>query len=161
MFKNFYYGKESLSKSFWFYFVIMNAIVIVAVLSGAKLLHEPQNFYDKPPAYIGIISLLIPFSLLFTGISITVNKKFIVIIENIFFTILYIIIATFFFGIFHNETYWLIINGNNGFVGELMSETIIADFLKINKTVSYYLLIFNPLHYIMVYITQKLGQTYL
>ena len=62
MFKNFYYGKESLSKSFWFYFIIMNAIVMVAVLSGAKLLHEPQNFYDKPPAYIGIISLLIIFS---------------------------------------------------------------------------------------------------
>ena len=37
---------------------------------------------------IGLISLLIPFSLLFTGISITVNKKFIVIIENIFFTFL-------------------------------------------------------------------------
>ena len=62
MFKNFYYGKESLSKSFWFYFVIMNAIVMIVVLSGAKLFHEPQNFYDKPPAYIGIISLLIIFS---------------------------------------------------------------------------------------------------
>ncbi len=91
---------------------------------------------------IGIISLLIPFSLLFTGISITINKKLIVIIENIFFVILYIIVATFFFGIFHEETYWLIINGNNGFVGDLMSETIIAEFLKINKTVSYYTLIF-------------------
>ena len=91
---------------------------------------------------IGIISLLIPFSLLFTGLSITINKKFIIIIENIFFIILYIIVATFFFGIFHKETYWLIINGNNGFVGDLMSETIIADFLKINKTISYYLLIF-------------------
>ena len=91
---------------------------------------------------IGIISLLIPFSLLFTGISITINKKFIVIIENVFFIIFYIIAATFFFGIFHEETYWLIINGNNGFVGDLMSETIIADFLKINKTISYYLLIF-------------------
>ena len=91
---------------------------------------------------IGIISLLIPFSLLFTGLSITINKKFIIIIENIFFIILYIIAATFFFGIFHKETYWLIINGNNGFVGDLMSETIIADFLKINKTLSYYLLIF-------------------
>ena len=90
----------------------------------------------------GIISLLIPFSLLFTGLSITINKKFIVIIENIFFIILYIIVATFFFGIFHKETYWLIINGNNGFVGDLMSETIIADFLKINETMSYYLLIF-------------------
>ncbi len=91
---------------------------------------------------IGIISLLIPFSLLFTGLSITINKKLIVIIENIFFVILYIIVATFFFGIFHKETYWLIINGNNGFVGDLMSETIIAEFLKINKTVSYYILIF-------------------
>ena len=91
---------------------------------------------------IGIISLLIPFSLLFTGISLTMNKKLIVIVENIFFIILYIVLATFFFGIFHKETYWLIINGNNGFVGDLMSETIIADFLKINKTVSYYLLIF-------------------
>ena len=91
---------------------------------------------------IGIISLLIPFSLLFTGLTITINKKLIIIIENIFFIILYTIAATFFFGIFHKETYWLIINGNNGFVGDLMSETVIADFLKINKTVSYYLLIF-------------------
>ncbi len=91
---------------------------------------------------IGIISLLIPFSLLFTGLSITINKKLIIIIENIFFVVLYIIVATFFFGIFHKETYWLIINGNNGFVGDLMSETIIAEFLKINKTISYYILIF-------------------
>ena len=60
---------------------------------------------------IGIISLLIPFSLLFTGLSITLNKKLIIIIENIFFVILYIITATFFFGIFYKETYWLIVNG--------------------------------------------------
>ena len=99
---------------------------------------------------IGIISLLIPFSLLFTGLSITTNKKFIVIIENIFFIILYIISATFFFGIFHKETYWLIINGNNGFVGDLVSETIIADFLIINKTASYYLLIFFILFFFLL-----------
>ena len=91
---------------------------------------------------VGIISLLIPFSLLFTGLSITINKKFIVIIENIFFIILYIIAAAFFFSMFHKETYWLIINGNNGFVGDLMSETLILDLLNINKTLSYYLLIF-------------------
>ncbi len=99
---------------------------------------------------IGIISLLIPFSLLFTGLSITINKKLIVIIENIFFVIIYIIVATFFFGIFHKETYWLIINGNNGFVGDLMSETIIADFLEINKTSSYYLLIFLILFFFLL-----------
>ena len=99
---------------------------------------------------IGIVSLLIPFSLLFTGLSITINKKLVTIIENVFFIILYTIVATFFFGIFHKETYWLIINGNNGFVGDLVSETIIADFLKINKTASYYLLIFFILFFFLL-----------
>ncbi len=91
---------------------------------------------------VGIISLLIPFSLLFTGLSITINKRMIVVIENIFFVVVYIVAATLFFGIFHKETYWLVINGNNGFVGDLISETIIADLLTINKTISYYFLIF-------------------
>ncbi len=108
---------------------------------------------------IGIISLLIPFSLLFTGLSITINKKFIVIIENIFFIILYIVAATFFFGIFHKETYWLIVNGNNGFVGDLMSETIIADFLKMNETVSYYLLIFFILLFFLLSSNFKISYT--
>ena len=35
----------------------------------------------------GLISLLIPFSLIFTGLSITVNKKIFLIIESNFFTI--------------------------------------------------------------------------
>ena len=91
---------------------------------------------------VGIVSLLIPFSLFFTGLSITVNKKLILLIENIFFIIIYTILATFFFGIFHQETHWLLINGNDGFVGDLMSETIIADVLNINKKISYYLLLF-------------------
>jgi len=90
---------------------------------------------------IGIISFLIPFSLFFTGLSILVNKKVIIFIENIFFTILYILLATIFFSIFYNENYWLVIYGNNGFVGNLISETAIFDLLNINITLSYYLLI--------------------
>ena len=90
---------------------------------------------------IGIISFLIPFSLFFTGLSILVNKKVIIFIENIFFTILYILLATIFFSIFYNENYWLVIYGNNGFVGNLISETVIFDLLNINITLSYYLLI--------------------
>ena len=91
---------------------------------------------------IGLISLLIPFSLFFTGLSVTINKRLITLVENIFFIILYIILGTIFFSIFHEETYWLIVNGNNGFVGNLMSETIILDMLNINHKVSYYILIF-------------------
>ena len=91
---------------------------------------------------IGLISLLIPFSLFFTGLSITINKNLIVIIENLFFIILNTLLATLFFGIFHQETYLLILNGNSGFVGSFMSETVISDLLKTNKTISYYSLIF-------------------
>ena len=90
---------------------------------------------------VGLVSLLIPFSLFFTGISITINKKLILLIENIFFIILYILISTLFFSIFHKETYWLVMNGNNGFVGDLLSQTIFIDILNINKDFSYYLLI--------------------
>ena len=84
---------------------------------------------------VGIVSLLIPFSLLFTGLSITINKRLIILVENIFFIILYIIVSTFFFSIFHKETYWLVINGNNGFIGDFMSNTVIVDLLNINKKI--------------------------
>ena len=86
---------------------------------------------------IGLISFLIPVSLFFTGLSIAINKKLIVIIDSIFFIFLYSILATIFFGNFYNETYWLLINGNNGFVGNFISETIINDLFEINKTFSY------------------------
>ena len=104
---------------------------------GIRGSHIADIFFQS----IGLVSLLIPFSLFFIGLSITINKKLIIIIENIFFIILYSIVATFFFNIFHNETYWLILNGNDGFVGKLLSQTIIADILSANKTTSYYSLI--------------------
>tara|TARA_B100000242_G_scaffold276008_1_gene231561 strand:- start:1046 stop:3130 length:2085 start_codon:yes stop_codon:yes gene_type:complete len=90
---------------------------------------------------VGLVSLLIPFSLFFTGISIAINKKLILLIENTFFIILYTLISTLFFSIFHKETYWLVMNGNNGFVGDLLSQTIFIDILNINKDFSYYSLI--------------------
>ena len=90
---------------------------------------------------IGIVSFLIPFSLFFTGLSITKNKQLILIIENLFCIILYTIFATLFFGIFYTETYDLIIYGNNGFVGSLLNETIIFNLLNTHKTFSYYFLI--------------------
>ena len=107
-------------------------------LLGLKGSYISDIFFQS----IGLISLLIPFSLFFTGLSVTINKRLITLVENTFFIILYVILGTIFFTIFHEETYWLIINGNNGFVGNLMSETIILDMLNINHKVSYYILIF-------------------
>ncbi len=109
---------------------------------------------------IGLISFLVPFSLFFTGISIAINKNLIIIIESIFFIIVYILLATLFFSIFHKDSFWLIINGNNGFVGNLMSETIFINLLNINKTTSYYLLIFFIFLFFLLSSSFKISYTY-
>ena len=44
----------------------------------------------------GLISLLIPFSLILTGINIFINKKLFLIIESFFYTILYSLFAMYF-----------------------------------------------------------------
>ncbi len=45
---------------------------------------------------IGLISYLIPFTLIFTGISVFKKKEFFIIIENIFYIIPYSLIGSFF-----------------------------------------------------------------
>ena len=90
---------------------------------------------------VGLIALLIPFSIFFTGISIIINKKIILIIENTFFIILYTILGVLFFTKYHQETYWLTINGNNGFVGKIFEDTFIYNILSNFEKVSYFSLI--------------------
>ena len=40
---------------------------------------------------VGLISLLIPFSLFFSGLSITINKSLVILIESLFYIIFYTI----------------------------------------------------------------------
>ena len=86
---------------------------------------------------IGLISLLIPISFFLISVSIIINKKILLFIESLFFIILYSIIGTLFFTIFHTETYWLTINGNNGFVGNLFIDSFFVNLLSINTKISY------------------------
>ena len=109
---------------------------------------------------IGLISILLPFSLFFTGLSIAINKNLIIIIENIFFIILYTLIATLFFTIFHKETYWLVINGNSGFVGNFISETFDLDLLSNNSRISYYFLIFLIFVFFLMSINFKISHLF-
>ena len=90
----------------------------------------------------GLIAILIPFTFFFTGIKIFLSKKFLIIIENIFFTILYIIFGCLFFQAFSEKSYWLIINGNDGFVGNTFSDTFLLNFITKTEKFSFYVLIF-------------------
>ena len=90
----------------------------------------------------GLIAILIPFTFFFTGIKIFLSKKFLIIIENIFFTILYIVFGCLFFQAFSEKSYWLIINGNDGFVGNTFSDTFLLNFITKTEKFSFYVLIF-------------------
>ncbi len=105
----------------------------------------------------GLVSLLIPFTFFFTGLSIAISKKFLSIIENLFFIILYILLASLFFSAFYENSYWLIINGNNGFLGNLFEETFILKLIKSSEKISYYLLIIFILLFFLKSINFKIS----
>ena len=90
---------------------------------------------------VGLISYLIPFTLIFTGINILKTKDFFLFIENIFFTILYLLLGTLFFAYYYSDTYALYVNGNSGFVGEYLINTFLKSLILINDRIFFYILI--------------------
>jgi S-DNA-T family DNA segregation ATPase FtsK/SpoIIIE len=78
---------------------------------------------------------------LITGINIFKTKEFFLIIENIFFAILYSIFGTLFLTHFYSEIFTLYINGNGGFVGSFLNQTFLNSLILSNENVFYYILI--------------------
>jgi S-DNA-T family DNA segregation ATPase FtsK/SpoIIIE len=90
---------------------------------------------------VGLIAYLIPFTFIITGINILRSKDFFLFIENSFFTILYLIFGTLFFGYYYADTYSLYINGNSGFVGEYLNQSFPRSIVSINDKIFFYILI--------------------
>jgi len=90
---------------------------------------------------VGLMAYLIPFTLLITGINILKTKDFFLIIENNFFTILYLISGTLFFIHYYSKTYSMFINGSSGFVGQYLNQTFLKSLVLINESIFFYLLI--------------------
>ena len=90
---------------------------------------------------VGLISYLISFTLIITGINIFRIKEFFLIIENVFYSFIYSIFGTLFLANFYNDTFTLYINGNGGFVGGYLNQTFLKNLIIFNHTLSYYFLI--------------------
>ncbi len=106
-------------------------------LLGIKGSYTSDLLYQS----IGLISLLVPISFFFISFSVIINKKILHIVESLFFTIIYVFLGTLFFTTFHTDTFWLTINGNNGFIGNLFEDTFIISLVKLNHKISYLILI--------------------
>ena len=90
---------------------------------------------------IGLISFLVPISLFFTGINIFKSKNILLFLDNLFFIIVYCIFGSLFFSYFYSKSFWLVINGNGGFVGNFISDGFLGNLINLNENITYYLLI--------------------
>ena len=90
---------------------------------------------------MGLVSFLFSFTLFITGINVVIKKKLVIILENFFYTILYIIFGTVFLSFFYFNSFWLPINGNAGFVGNILTQTFLENIVLMNQEISYYILI--------------------
>ena len=106
-------------------------------LLGFKGSYTSDLFFQS----IGLISFFISFTIFFTGINLIKNKKFLIIIENIFYLIFYSILGSLFFNTFYPNSFWLSINGNGGFVGNFLQYTFLSNLINLNKDISYYILL--------------------
>ena len=91
---------------------------------------------------IGLAAYLLSITFVITGINIFRVKEFFLIIENLFYAIIYTLITTLFLSHFYLDTFVFYINGNGGFVGNYLNKTFMNNILQINETISYYMLIF-------------------
>ena len=105
----------------------------------------------------GVISYLIPLTLIFTGINIFKLKQIFFSVENIFFGILYIIFGSIFFNLFYNEAFEFYINGYGGFVGEFLSNSFLGKIFLIYENISFYILIFLVFSFFLLSINFKLN----
>jgi len=67
----------------------------------------------------GLISFLISLSILSWGINLIINKKIYNLLSKLFYVILYINLGCLFIYLTNNHSFWLIDNGNSGFLGEM------------------------------------------
>ena len=66
---------------------------------------------------IGLVSVLFSITLFFWGVKLFSEGKINNFSLKVFFSLLYIVFGSTFINIFYNDSFWLIDNGNSGFVG--------------------------------------------
>ena len=99
---------------------------------------------------------LIPLTFILTGINIFKRKEIFLLIENLFFVIIYTFFGSLFFSYFYIEAFALHINGNGGFVGQYLNGTFLNKFINLNENISYYFLIVLILIFFLISINFNL-----
>ena len=121
-------------------------------LLGFKGSYTSDLFFQS----VGLIAFLIPLTFILTGINIFKRKEIFLLIENLFFVIIYTFFGSLFFSYFYIEAFALHINGNGGFVGQYLNGTFLNKFINLNENISYYFLILLILIFFLISINFNL-----
>ena len=89
----------------------------------------------------GIISFLFCITIFFTGILIIRYKKLENILSNLFYSVIYIVSGSTIVSAYKDDSFWLIINGNGGFVGRSIKEFIYSFNGSVNQNIIFFLLL--------------------
>ena len=99
---------------------------------------------------IGLISYIFPITLIVTGVNIFKKKEFFLIVENIFFAIIYSLFGSLFLSHFYSNGFTLYINSNGGFIGTYLNQTFLNSLILINENLFYYILVFLTLIFFLI-----------
>ncbi len=98
---------------------------------------------------VGLISYFIPITIIFSAINIFFKKTPSIIVNNIFLVVCYSLIGTFFLSVFLTSPYFLYINGNGGFVGNFLNESVFLRLEFLNNKITYY---FSLITFILLFV---------
>ena len=98
---------------------------------------------------VGLISYFIPITIIFSAINIFFKKTPSIIVNNIFLVVCYSLIGTFFLSVFLTSPYFLYINGNGGFVGNFLNESVFLKLEFLDSKITYY---FSLITFILLFV---------
>ena len=98
---------------------------------------------------VGLISYFIPITIIFSAINIFFKKTPSIIVNNIFLVVCYSLIGTFFLSVFLKSPYFLYINGNGGFVGNFLNESVFLKLEFLDNKITYY---FSLIAFILLFV---------
>jgi DNA segregation ATPase FtsK/SpoIIIE, S-DNA-T family len=107
---------------------------------------------------IGLISIFLSINFFYWGIKLIIEKKLVNFILKAFYTLIYVILGTAVLNIFYNESFWLIDNGNGGFTGQAIKDSIFYFTPLIENYFVIYIFIFFTLTFFILSLGIKLNE---
>ena len=161
------FAKRRLIEFFGILMLVVGAFLFVSIVTYSpgdpNFIYSPENaeikniggFYgsvisDLLLQSLGLISFFLALNFFAWGIKIIAEKKINNFTTKIFFLIIYISCGTTVLNISFNDSFWLIDNGNGGFVGRIIKENIFYFSTLIeNKYIIYILTITTIIFFIL------------